>query len=142
MKNKARLFIGALIMIMAMSTAALAAEPQVVDLGDGFTMITTVKLSDVQLYGGSVSGEAASNVYYSGTYIGSITVKATFGYDGSKVGVSSKSATVTTDNSWSYKNKSVSGSGGSATASCTFYKGSTSKYASATVYCDKNGNIS
>lgn len=142
MKNKFKLFVGALIMIMAMSAMASAAEPQAIDLGDGFSIVTTTKLADIQTYGGSVTGDATGDVYYSGTYIGSITIKATFVYDGSKVGVSSKSATVSTSNGWSYRNKSATGSGGSATASCTFYKGSTAKDASVTVYCDKNGNIS
>lgn len=142
MKNKFKLLIGSLIMLLTLSVAASAAEPQKIDMGDGFYMITTTKLSDIQLYGGSVTGDKTADVYYSGTYVGSITITATFIYDGSRVGVESKSASASTSNGWSYKSKSATGSGGSATGSCTFYKGSTSKSASVTVYCDKNGNIS
>lgn len=142
MKSKLKATALALLMVMLLSAVASAAGPKRIDLGDGFYMVTTSKLDDIQLLDGSKTGSTTGKVYNSGTYIGSITVKATFVYDGISAEVSSKSASVTTASGWSYKNKSVSSTSGSATATCTFYSGSKSTSASVTVYCDKNGNIS
>lgn len=142
MRSKLRFSAIILAVVMMFSNFAFAAQDDRVDLGNGFYMITTEKMSDIQLYDGSKTVEKTGNVYYSGTHVGSITLTATFVYGGSSVAVTSKSISVSTDNGWSYKNSKTSSSGGTATASCTFYKGSQSTSASVSITCDKNGNVS
>lgn len=58
---------------------------------------------------------------YSGQEIASVTLSATFGYDGKTSWVESTSSSHTTSGGWSYKNEEITSSGGTAalTASLT-----------------------
>lgn len=84
------------------------------------------------------------NVYYGDTLVGTITIQATFRYDGSAVSVVSKSVTQsTTYDGWSYKQNSFTSSGGTVILDAKLTKLLILTISvDMTLTCDKNGNVS
>lgn len=146
MKQMKRSFALICLIALALSLAlpAFAVEPQgkVIDLGDGFYMVTTVTqyttyANDKMVYG-STSGD-----YYSGnTKIGTATLAASFDISGSTAVAKTAVLSGTGMNGWTFKNGGTKCSGNRATGNVTFTSGSTQKNSTLTLTCSPSGVIS
>lgn len=91
----------------------------------------------------TVIGEKTKNYKADGTLIATITLKATFGYDGSSAWVNSASVAKSTSNGWTYGGQNIDKDGGTATLTAAL---SHSKYADIpveiTMTCSPTGKIS
>ena len=144
MKSRVRLLalIGAI--VMALSVNAFAAQKtERIDCGNGFYLILgEAQISEPQTYAsGTVSGHKLAKVYYSDTYVGSMTVYATFSYSSSSIKATSSSCTATSANGWGYRSRYTDGTGSKVTGYCTFYNGSLSTEGHVSISCDANGNL-
>lgn len=98
------------------------------NLGNGFTMktVTSVLKSNMGLLA-NVSSQSKTYrrtgvVEHNGSRIGSITLTASFGYDGSSAWVNSMRTSHSIASGWSYENESTWKSGGTANMSASMIK--------------------
>lgn len=145
MKRGISFFLGlALAIGCAFSVFAAPAEkgPERIDLGNGYSVVITT---------GTTAGSARAQTsnYCQGTYycgstkIGTVTLHATFNYDGSTVSVQSAYATYVLATGWAYKNQTITKSGGTAHLTVNLVKsGYATVPVSLSLTCDKDGNVS
>ncbi len=95
------------------------------DLGNGFTMETVISIpkSSSKLHVNAITqtrtANATNTVKRGGSRVGSITLTANFGYNGSSAWVNSMSAGHSVASGWSYENESTWSSGGTANMSAS-----------------------
>lgn len=95
------------------------------DLGNGFTMktVTSVINTSMKFRTNALSQtetyRRTSAVEHDGNWVGSITLTANFGYNGSSAWVNSMSTSHSLASGWSYENESTWKSGGTANMSAT-----------------------
>lgn len=91
------------------------------NLGNGITVETKTTLwntsATAALASSSRSASRTKTYKANGSTVATVTLNATFGYDGSSAWVSSKSASHSTVSGWSYGSQSLSSSGGTASLS-------------------------
>ncbi len=93
------------------------------DLGNGFTMktVTSVLNTNMKFRVNALSQtetyRRTSAVEHDGSWVGSITLTASFGYNGSSAWVNSMSTSHSVASGWSYENESTWKSGGTANMS-------------------------
>lgn len=109
----------ALVLVLSLSLAPSCfayerADTTVMDLGDGTTVETTTTIYDSDLRDSTKKAERTMTYKNNGVRIGSVTLTVTFGYDGSSAWVVSASGSSDMESGWSYKNQSISKSGGTA----------------------------
>lgn len=134
----------AIALTLSLAIPALAVEPQseVIDLGDGFYLVTTVTqyttYSNDKMVYGSKSGD-----YYSGTTkIGTATLVASFDTSGSTAVAKTAVLTGSGMNGWSFKNGGTKCSGNKATGTPTFSSGSAHRSFTLTLTCSPSGVVS
>lgn len=117
---------------------------KVQDLGNGVTVETVVTVEDA-LFRSYTRRASTKNTYKNnGTEIATVTLTATFGYDGSDAWVVSSSGSHTVESGWSYSGERISDSGGTATLTATIKstKGLGQVPVDISLTCSKNGDIS
>lgn len=138
-------------LLFALSVPVLASEAdaqssvvsrQVIDLGDGITVIDEISVST--LARASRPASKTRIIQDDGVTIGIIKIEASFSFDGSSVTVITKSVTQTdTYEGWGYKQNSFTASGGTVTLDAKLTKLLVFNIPfTMTLSCDKNGNIS
>ncbi|MDR1157625.1 MAG: hypothetical protein LBK75_04870 [Oscillospiraceae bacterium] len=143
----------AMLCLMSVSVFSYAAEPgdaQTTDieyLGDGITVETTTTVHNSLLRSSTKSATRESTYKDNGTTIATVTLNATFGYDGSSAWVVSASASHWVASSWTYENQSLSTTGATARVTATLKKwlGSilvTSASVNIPLTCSASGTIS
>ena len=112
---------------------------KVVDLGNGITVETTTTVYDSLLRSSSTS-----KFKNNGELIATVTLTATFGYDGSRAWVVSASGSHSMESGWTYSNQSISKSGGTAnlTADIKSTTGLGAFPVDISLTCSKDGDIS
>lgn len=133
------LLVGTFCMVCSVpSFAAQAASPQVSetvisvteqDLGNGFTEKTVTSIPghsmlQTQLNAASLTKTVhrTAEVRHDGSFVGSVTLTATFGYNGSSSWVNSMRASHSMASGWDYTNEKLWKSGGTANLSATMVK--------------------
>ncbi|MDR1158181.1 MAG: hypothetical protein LBK75_07735 [Oscillospiraceae bacterium] len=132
------------------SYAAEFGEAQTTDieyLGDGITVETTITVHSSLLRSSTKSATRASTYKDNGTTIATVTLNATFGYDGSSAWVVSASASHWVASNWTYENQSISTTGATARVTATLKKwlGSTSTgtaSVNSALTCSAGGTVS
>jgi hypothetical protein len=132
------------------SFAAESGDVQTTDieyLGDGITVETTVTIHNSLLRSNTKSATRESTYKDNGTTIATVTLNATFGYDGSSAWVVSASASHWVASNWTYENQSLSTTGTTARVTATLKKwlGSilaTSVSVNIPLTCSASGTIS
>ncbi len=122
--------------------ARIVAETR--DLGNGVT-VETVIVVDEALSRSSTKKASTVNTYkYRGEEIGTVTLTATFGYDGSRAWVVSASGSASMEPGWTYSGERISDSGGTAYLSATIKNTSGQIKVSVDIdlTCSKDGDIS
>lgn len=132
-------------LLCCFSLPVFAAEPANVtyeDLGNGFAVKTTL----IHEAGNSRTTAADTKVKeytYNGTWIATVTLNASFSYNGSTVSVTNAYATRSLASGWIYYNESLTKSGGTASLSASLTRnGCGTVPVALSLTCDKNGNIS
>lgn len=114
------------------------------DLGNGITVQRTVTVYESLLRSSTKKASTTMEYRNKGALIGTVTLTATFGYDGSRAWVVSASGSSSMESGWSYKNQSISNSGGTSRLTAdiknTSIGGSVPVNISLT--CSKSGSIS
>lgn len=112
-------------------------------LENGLTMVEE-KYETSQSRSSTKTGYVTRNFYDGSTLIATITLQATFRYDGSSVSVVSRSVTQSdTYDGWSYVQNSLTASGGTVTLSAKLTKWIILNTSfTMTLDCDEDGNIS
>ncbi|MCI8869390.1 MAG: hypothetical protein HFF39_02415 [Lawsonibacter sp.] len=90
--------------------------------GIGYLEIETVITRAPVFTRSGVGYDKSISVRNSGRIIATVTLDASFGYDGSRAWVNSASATHSTNSGWSYGGESISKSGGTVTLTATLSK--------------------
>lgn len=111
-------------------------------LENGLTMVEE-KYEASQARSSTKTGYVTRNFYDGSTLIATITLQATFRYDGSSVSVVSRSVTQSdTYDGWSYVQNSLTASGGTVTLSAKLTKWIILNTSfTMTLECDEDGNI-
>ena len=117
---------------------------KVVDLGNGITVETTTTVYDSLLRSSTQKASSTSKFKNNGELIATVTLTATFGYDGSRAWVVSASGSHSMESGWTYSNQSISKSGGTAnlTADIKSTTGLDSFPVDISLTCSKDGDIS
>ena len=98
------------------------------DLGNGFTMETVVSIpkSISKIHVDSITktrtASTTNTIKHDGTFVGSITLIANFGYNGSSSWVNSMRTGHSIASGWSYENENTWESGGTANMSAAMIK--------------------
>lgn len=113
---------------------------------EGLGEVTVTTVTQVQEAGMRSSQKSASKARkfeYDGKEIATVTLKATFGYDGSDAWVISASGTKSISSGWSYSGQSIDKDGGSVSLTATLSKGIGMKVpVEITMTCSPSGTIS
>ena len=140
--------LAALVLVVSLLSSACFAQASAVtevrDLGNGVTVETVITVEDF-LFRSSTKRASTVNTYkYKDEEIATVTLTATFGYDGSDAWVVSASASHTLEPGWSYSGERISDSGGTATltATITNKSGPGSVPVDISLTCSKDGGIS
>jgi hypothetical protein len=91
-------------------------------LGDGITVETTTTVHNSLLRSSTKSATRTSTYKDNGTSIATVTLNATFGYDGSSAWVVSASASHWVASNWTYESQSISTTGATARVTATLKK--------------------
>ncbi len=137
-------------LLLGLTVPALAAENvqtisrTEVDLGNGFSYTETLTVSPaLSRASAQKTGSKSQDFTYNGTKVAVIGISGTFQYDGSSVGVVSKSVSQKTlYDGWAFSQSSFTSSGGTITLTGTLSKGTAKVSVNLSLTCDKNGNIS
>lgn len=151
MKKKI-LMLFALAMVMSIFTIPASAaekanseETEVIYV-EGLGEVTVTTVTQVQEAGVRSSQRSASKAQefkYMGQLIATVTLKATFGYDGSDAWVVSASGTKSISSGWSYSGQSIDKNGGSVSLTATLSNGISAKVpVEITMTCSPSGTIS
>ncbi len=126
--------------------AAAVQEQQIVSyetLEDGVVVKTTLVIHESMLRSSTKRATKIMDYQYDGTDIASVSLTASFGYDGSDAWVNSTSVDHTTYDGWSYGSETVSESGGTANLSAKLTKlFHTTVKVDISITCTANGVIS
>lgn len=116
----------------------------VIDLGNGITVETTTTVYDTLLRSSTQKASSTSRFKNNGELIATVTLTATFGYDGSLAWVVSASGSHTVESGWRYQNQDISNSGGTSnlTAEIKSTTGLGVVPVDITLTCTKDGDIS
>lgn len=157
------LLVGALCLCFSVPTFAAETVPQqnggtIVseseeNLGDGFTVETVVSVPKTEKgihFNASTqtrTASATSTVRHDGDWVGSITLTANFGYNGSSAWVNRMSTSHSVASGWTYENERTWKSGGTANMSASMSKKIafipiTTVDPSASITCSPTGQIS
>ena len=150
---KKRSFVLALVILLVgvLTIPASAAEPEVVYESelvwvDGYGEVEVETATTVydSVMRSSTKTASKSKTYKSeGTVIATITLKTTFGYDGSNAWVSSTNVTKSLSTGWSYSGQSIDKNGGTVTLTAEVYKLLVGTIpVEITMTCSPNGTIS
>lgn len=117
---------------------------KVVDLVNGITVETTTTVYDSLLRSSTQKASSTSKFKNNGELIATVTLTATFGYDGSRAWVVSASGSHSMESGWTYSNQSISKSGGTAnlTADIKSTTGLGAFPVDISLTCSKDGDIS
>lgn len=128
----------------SLTVFAVAQEPQgeVIDLGDGFYMVTTVAQYTTYRADNIVYGTTSGDYYYGSTKIGTATLGASFDISGSTAVAKTAVLSGSGMNGWAFQNGGTKCSGNKATGSVVFTSGSTRKTSTLTLTCSPSGVIS
>lgn len=144
MKRVFTLLFAALIMLFSIIPFSSAAfltpvEPEIIDLGDGFT----AEITSTTMHLRSSNTKHAKNavVKYNGTRIGIFTLYGYFLYNGSSAQATDDDWSATASNGYDYDGQS-SHSDATVKGSCTFSGNGINKTVSLKITCDKDGNLS
>lgn len=115
-------------------------------LGNGITVETVTTVYPSLQRSSTLTGKTESTYKEGSTVIATVTLTATFGYDGSSAWVLSASASHWVASGWTYENHSITTSGATARVTATLKKwqGSTligSVPVNDTLSCGANGTI-
>lgn len=136
-----------LVLSLCLAQTCFASEltqTTVEDLGNGITVETTTVVYDSFLRDSTKKASSESKFRYDGVLIGTVTLTATFGYDGSRAWVVSASGSHSVERGWSYRNEDISNSGGTSTLTAEL-KSTTGLGivdVDISLTCTKNGSIS
>jgi len=127
MKKYISLFLALLIFVMAVPVGAakseVSRETEIIHTDSGDIEIETVLTIHNSLFSsGSKTVTKDRSYKYDGTVIAEVSLTATFRYTGTSASVTSSDSSYTTYNGWSYKNESISTSGGTASLSAKLSK--------------------
>ena len=127
--------------IIPFSNAASLApvEPEIIDLGDGFT--AEITSTTMQLRSSNTRFSKNAIVKYDGTRIGSFILYGYFTYNGSSAQATGDDWEATASRGYDYDGQS-SHSGATVKGSCTFSGNGINKTVSLKITCDKDGNLS
>lgn len=138
-----------LALVLSLSLAPMCAAYESVetvysDLGNGITMETTTTLYDLLLRSNSRTASRTATFKNNGVEIATVTLTATFGFDGSRAWVVSASGSHTVESGWTYRNQSISNSGGTSnlTAEIRSTKVPGILDVDISLTCSRNGEIS
>lgn len=115
------------------------------DLGNGVTVESTITVyeSVSPLSVMSTKSATKTDVYkYNGTQIASVSITASFGYDGSSSWVNSASVSKSISCGWTYSNEDITTSGGTATVTATLKKFPSDVSVYTYISCSPSGVIS
>lgn len=134
----------AFVMLCSMGMTALAAPAasEVVDLGDGYTLVVTTDVSSTLTRASTVGGTKRGTVYVSGKSIGQVVLDANFSYDGSSATCTWAGASGNGLNGGSYQSGSATRSGNKATGNWVFSYNGTKKTFTLSMTCSGKGVIS
>lgn len=111
------------VLILPAGAAAQSAPSTMVWIEEyGDLQVETILTVYDSLRSSSRTAEKTKKVYSSGNLIATVTLKATFGYDGSEAWVISASASKSTSGGWSYGGQSIDKDGGTATLTAELSK--------------------
>lgn len=146
------LFIAVLLVAMVPALAVQAVyipdkvTTTVTDLGNGITVESTIFVEEEFTPFSLMSTIKATkqDVYKcSGSQIATVSITASFGYDGSSSWVNSASVTKSVSSGWTYSNESITTSGGTATVTALLKKtGIMTINVDTYISCSPDGEIS
>lgn len=152
MKKRTIVIFLTFLMIVTMSTITSRADyvPEENDVtitywGNGFTVESTIVIEHEILPLSAMSTKTATkkDVYkYNGTEIATVSITASFGYDGSASWVNSTSVSKNISSGWTYSNENITTSGGTATVTATLKKFPYNVSVYTYISCSPNGVIS
>lgn len=146
MKKKISMLLAAVLMLtLTLATTGFAYEyEETTDLGNGITVETSLTVHHSLLRDNTQTASRTSTFKNNGVLIGTVTLTATFGYDGSRAWVESASGSSSMESGWSYRNQSISKSGGTATLTADIKNTSIGGVVPVNISltCSKNGTIS
>lgn len=117
----------------------------VTDLGNGFTVENIIIIEEESSLLSLMSTKTATkqSVYkLNGTEIATVSITASFGYDGSASWVNSASVSKSVSSGWTYSDESISTSGGTATVAATLKKFPYNVNVYTYISCSPDGDIS
>lgn len=127
---------------LALPTFAVESQGKVIDLGDGFYMVTTVTQYTTYANGTMVYGTTSGDYYSGSTQIGTATLVASFDISGSTAVAKTAVLSGSGMNGWTFKNGGTKRSGNRATGDVIFTSGSIQKNSTLTLTCSPSGMIS
>ena len=149
MKKLLTLFLATLMVIMAVPAGAVSStevyrETEIIHTEDGDIEVETILTIHDSLFRANARTASKTKTYTaSGNTIAEVTLTATFRYDGSTVSVTNTDSSYSTYDGWSYKNESISTSGGTATLTAKLTKLlHTNVSVSVSMTCTPSGSIS
>lgn len=117
-----------------------------VDLGNGVTVESTITVHEtISAFSATATKSATKQDVYKvgGKVVATISLTASFGYDGSTSWVNSASVTKDIASGWTYSNENLTTSGGTATVTATLKKsGVTTTNIYTYISCSPDGEIS
>lgn len=151
MRKKLSVLLALVLLMGALAVPASAAAPETVyktetiyveGLGE-VEVETVTTVHDSLLRSSKKTVETTDKYKSGGTVIATVTLKATFGYDGSDAWVESASVTKSTSGGWSYGGQSIDKDGGTVTLTAKLTKSSyPSIPVEITMTCSPSGKIS
>lgn len=116
----------------------------VADLGNGVTVESTIFIDDTSpLSLMETKNATKQDVYkYNGSQIATVSITASFGYDGSSSWVNSASVSKSVSSGWTYSNENITTSGGTATVTASLKKFPYNVAVNTYISCSPDGEIS
>lgn len=114
------------------------------DLGNGITVESTIIIEDASPLSLMATKKATKqDVYkFNGSQIATVSITASFGYDGSSSWVNSASVSKSVSSGWTYSNESITTSGGTAAVTATLTKNPYNVAVYTYISCSPDGEIS
>lgn len=142
-KNVISFFCAVLMLASLFTASAMAAEQnqRIVDLGDGFYVVQTVKRETVTRAGNIVSGKVSGELYYEDTQIGSATLTAAFDISGSSAVALAAVLEGKGMNGFTYRDAGTYCGGNRATGVAIFESSSVFKQLPLEIRCTPDGEL-
>lgn len=137
----------ALVLVLSLSLAPMCSAyeyVETVDLGNGITAEVSTTVYESLLRSSTRKASRTATFKNNGKEIATVTLTATFGFDGSRVWVVSASGSHTTESGWRYQNEDITNSGGTSnlTAEIKSTTGLGVVPVDISLTCTKDGDIS